>query len=227
MKQAPSRHCERSERPVRGAKSISQNPADFVRNTFELRSIHTAHITKIQHWRYNHTHTMLILPQSFFSRDAEVVARDLLGREFVYKNKDQIIHARITETEAYDGETDLACHASKGRTKRTEGLYTPAGYFYVYLCYGMHWMLNIVVREKDYPAAVLIRGVEHISGPGRVTKYFGIDEKLHGLPVHKKSGYWFESGTPVPDTQIKRTPRIGVAYAGHIWSKKKYRFLIK
>lgn len=133
----------------------------------------------------------------------------------------------ITEVEAYNGERDLACHARAGRTARTSVLYQDAGVWYVYLCYGIHEMLNLVVGPKDWPAAILIRGVEGISGPGRVTKQLGIDRKLNGLKAETATGLWIEDrGVTVPDTLVATTPRIGVDYAGEEWAQKPWRFVI-
>ena len=104
----------------------------------------------------------------------------LVGRILVRRFEDgRVLRARITETEAYFRETDTACHARFGRTKRSEVLYRPAGTIYVYLCYGIHWMLNLVTGPADDPQAVLIRGVEGASGPGRVTKFLGIDGSMN------------------------------------------------
>ncbi len=169
-----------------------------------------------------------ILKQNFFNRDTKVVAKDLLGKFLVRKIKGKEIYAMITETEAYDGPKDLASHASKGRTKRTEVMFGYPGYFYVYLCYGMHYMLNVVVGKKDYPAAVLIRGVDKAVGPGRVTKFLKTDKELNGKSAILKSDLWFEDrGVKIPKNKIIRTPRIGVDYAGPIWSMKKFRFLVR
>lgn len=168
------------------------------------------------------------LPSSFFNRPVLRVAEDLIGCYLVRQLGEKIERAMITETEAYDGENDLACHASKGRTKRTEIMFGPAGYAYVYFVYGMHWMLNIVTGPKDYAAAVLIRGVENISGPARVTKKFRIDGMLNGKKLSKESGLWIEArDRNISAKSIKKMPRVGVDYAGDIWSKKKWRFVLK
>ncbi len=167
---------------------------------------------------------MKILPPSFFNRPTLEVARDLLGKFLVRRFSDGTETAlRITEVEAYDGPDDKASHASKGRTPRTEVMFGEPGHFYVYLCYGLHWMLNIVTGPKDYPAAILIRGVEGGNGPARLTKALKIDGSLNTLPAAESSGLWFEDrGEKVG--KIKATPRIGVDYAGE-WSKKKWRFV--
>ena len=115
---------------------------------------------------------------------APEAARALVGKILVRRLPDgRVIRARITETEAYFGESDTACHACHGRTQRTQVLYRPAGTIYVYLCYGIHWMLNLVTGPEDDPQAVLIRGVEGASGPGRVTKYLSIDKSLNDTPL--------------------------------------------
>lgn len=154
------------------------------------------------------------------------LARWLLGKHLVRRWQDGRVEARlITEVEAYHGEGDLACHARAGRTRRTEVLYAAGGVWYVYLCYGVHEMLNLVVGPRDWPAAVLIRGVEGASGPGRVTKALGIDRRLNAAKAARTSGLWIEDrGVRVPRGLVRATPRIGVAYAGPIWSRKLWRF---
>lgn len=166
-----------------------------------------------------------ILKPAFFKRNALKVAKDLVGKYIVREN----VGYKIIESEAYDGEKDLACHASKGRTKRTEVLYAEGGHLYVYLIYGMHYLLNVVADKKDYPAGVLIRGIEtkerKIFGPGRVAKFLKIDKAFHGAKPGRKMKLWFEDrGDEVE--KIKKTPRIGIDFAGPVWSKKLYRFLI-
>ena len=228
---------------------------------------------------------VFILSQIFFNRSPINVAKDLLGKFLVCRTKKGIRRAMITEVEAYDGPQDKACHASKGLTQRTAPMFGPAGYWYVYLIYGMYWMLNIVTREEGYPAAVLIRGIAKITntdeqrssidttphlcmygfvrahhdmqrcgvtrvaqgcrsrieggrggrgrlgmtpcdGPGKLTKYFCIDNRFNAHLAHQKTALWIEdSGVVVPEKQIKRTPRIGVEYAGEC-AQKPYRFIL-
>ena len=168
------------------------------------------------------------LPPSFFDRPTLEVARDLIGCFLVRQKGKTAVRALITEVEAYDGPDDLACHASKGRTDRTETLFGEAGYFYVYLVYGMHWMLNIVTGPKDYPAAVLIRGIEGTYGPARLTKRLDIDGKFNKIRAGVESGLWFEPrNAQIRDKMVTRNRRIGVAYAGPVWSNKKYRYTLK
>lgn len=116
------------------------------------------------------------LEQSFFKRDVLHVAPELLGKYLIRNGNDQPERFMITEVEAYKGVDDLACHASKGRTARTEIMYASGGFIYVYLIYGMYWMLNFVTGKKNEPQAALIRGVDRISGPGRLTKILNIDK---------------------------------------------------
>lgn len=169
-----------------------------------------------------------ILTKTFFNRDTLVVAEALLGKFLVRQNGKEMSAFQITEVEAYDGPEDKACHAHRGKTARNEIMFGPAGFWYVYFVYGMHEMLNIVTGPKEYPAAVLIRGVEGIDGPGRVTKRLNITRELNKKPAMHTSGLWIEDrGIIVPKKEIKKTPRIGVSYAGPMWANKEYRFVIK
>jgi len=172
--------------------------------------------------------TNTVLPASFFDRPADRVARDLLGSWLAIRADDgRISRHMIFETEAYLGAHDLACHGSRGLTARNATMFGPAGRWYVYLCYGMHWMLNIVTGREGVPAAVLIRGVGEHSGPGRVTKPLGIDRSFDGRSAHRRTGLWLEaSGVIVPRRLVVRTPRIGVAYAGE-WAEKPLRFVFE
>jgi DNA-3-methyladenine glycosylase len=167
------------------------------------------------------------LTADFFARPADRVARELLGTWLVMPGPDgRPIRHVVFETEAYLGGHDLACHGSKGITKRNATMFGPAGRWYVYLCYGMHWMLNVVTGGEGVPAAVLIRGVGPHVGPGRVTRALGIDRGFDGRAASRAGGLWFEaSGLRVPPRRIERTPRIGVDYAG-AWAKKPLRFVV-
>ena len=134
----------------------------------------------------------------------------------------------ITEVEAYDGERDLACHARFGRTRRTEVMYAAGGRWYVYLCYGVHEMLNLVVGPEGWPAAVLIRGVEGSSGPGRLTKALEIGRALNGAIAGEESGLWIEDrGVRVAPRDVCATPRVGVDFAGPVWAGKRWRFVLR
>jgi len=170
--------------------------------------------------------------KAWSDRDTVKHARELLGQWLCVRHPDGTVHrARITETEAYHGPEDLACHASKGRTARTEVLFGPAGRWYVYLCYGIHEMVNLVTGPEDWPAAVLIRGVEGVSGPGRVTKTLGIGRALNGGPAapglrEAEAAAWIEAAEEgaVPDAEVTAGPRVGVDYAGPEWASKPWRF---
>ncbi len=170
----------------------------------------------------------IISPAEFQSAGTVSLARWLLGKVLVRTRRGKRTALRITETEAYVGEHDRACHAAKGRTARTDVMYRPGGVWYVYLCYGVHEMLNLVTGPEDRPAAILIRSVEGISGPGRVTKALGIDRKLNGAAAHPDTGLHLEDdGLVVPPRSIKKGPRVGVDYAGPVWARKPWRFKLR
>jgi DNA-3-methyladenine glycosylase len=166
-----------------------------------------------------------VLEASFFARPALIVARELLGKVLVRRLAGREVACTISETEAYTGPNDLACHGSKGRTPRTEVMFGPAGCWYVYFIYGIHWMLNVVTDDVGHPAAVLVRGAEPWIGPARLTKALAIDKRLNGATAAPDSGLWIEDrGIRAPRRRIRRTPRIGVDYAGP-WADKPYRFV--
>jgi DNA-3-methyladenine glycosylase len=158
------------------------------------------------------------------------LARWLLGKHLVRRHADGRLDGRmIVETEAYDGEHDLACHARAGRTRRTEVMYAAGGVWYVYLCYGIHEMLNLVVGPADWPAAVLIRGVAGASGPGRVTRALAVDRRLNRASAWQRaSGLWIEDrGLVVSAAAVQASPRIGVDFAGPEWAAKPWRFTLE
>lgn len=167
------------------------------------------------------------LPAPFFDRPADRVARDLLGAALVVRGADGGVTRHVVhETEAYLGGHDLACHGAKGLTARNAAMFGPAGRWYVYLCYGMHWMLNVVTGPAGVPAAVLIRGAGEFVGPGRLTRGLAIDRRFDGRPAGRTAGLWFEAASaPVPRRLIERTPRIGVSYAGE-WADAPLRFVV-
>ncbi|MCK5169218.1 MAG: DNA-3-methyladenine glycosylase [Bacteroidales bacterium] len=167
------------------------------------------------------------LQKSFFKRDVLEVAPDLLGKYLVRKFEDDRIEKYlITEVEAYRGEMDLACHASKGKTPRTEIMYDDGGHIYVYLIYGMYWMLNIVTAKKNTPQAVLIRGIKGFDGPGKLTKNLFIDKSFYGEDLVMSDRLWIENGLKSSDIKFKTTPRIGIDYAGDIYRNKPWRFVL-
>lgn len=170
------------------------------------------------------------LPREFYDRDTEEVARDLLGCLLVRELEGRRYVARIVETEAYVGPHDLACHASKGITPRTEVLYGPPGMAYVYFIYGLHFLLNAVTDREGHGAAVLFRGLQPLAGfepdartngPARLTKALAIDKEFNRWDLTSGRKLWIESGTKIE--RIATGPRIGVDYAGD-WAKAPLRF---
>ncbi len=184
-----------------------------------------------------------VLIPGFFNRPTLKVAEDLLGKFLVRRRRGKVRAYMITEVEAYDGFRDKASHTHRGMTARNAPMFGLAGHWYVYFTYGMHWMLNAVTGPKGYPAAVLIRGVaapqehgeprfqigrEGISGPGKITKALGIGRGFINETASVKSGLWIEDrGVRVSRKNIKRTARVGVAYAGKYWAGRRYRFTIE
>jgi DNA-3-methyladenine glycosylase len=167
------------------------------------------------------------LRADFFAHPADRVARELLGTWLVVRRTDGTLERHVVhETEAYLGAHDLACHGARGMTPRNAVMFGPAGRWYVYLCYGIHWMLNVVTGAEGVPAAVLIRGAGDFTGPGRVTKGLGIDRSFDGRPASRPTGLWL-AGDPgrVSRRIVSRTPRIGVGYAG-LWAEKPLRFVV-
>jgi len=166
------------------------------------------------------------LSADFFDRDCLEVAPALVGKIVVHRTADGTEHrVRILETEAYRGEEDLACHASKGRTKRTELLYGKSGVLYIYLCYGMHWLMNVVTGRDGEPQGVQLRAGEACVGPARLTKRIQIDGTLHGTAlIDCAEELWFEDDGLRP--QIETAPRVGVDYAGAYWAGRPWRFIL-
>ena len=161
------------------------------------------------------------LDYDFFHRPCPEVARDLVGKVLVHGEKS----LRISETECYCGENDTACHASKGRTKRTEVMYMSAGTVYVYLCYGMHWMLNIVTGEENHPEAVLIRACLDADGPGKLTKRLGITGAQNRSSV-VNSGT-LRIGDDGFRCEIETDRRVGIGYASPEDQQRLWRFKMK
>lgn len=166
------------------------------------------------------------LTTEFYKQDSVTVAEKLLGKILVRVLDDGTIKRYwITETEAYFGEEDLACHASKGRTRRTEVMYSEGGKVYVYLIYGMYWMLNIVTGGENHPQAVLICGIDNISGSGRVGRELKMDKSFYAENLLNSGRIWIEDA---PDKNDFTTfPRKGIDYAGDEWRKKPWRFILK
>lgn len=171
------------------------------------------------------------LSQKFFNRQTLKVAEGLIGKFLVRKIGGRQIESMIIEVEAYRGLDDKASHASRGKTPRTNVMFGSPGYWYVYLVYGMYHCLNVVTEKKNYPAAVLIRGVYvdgcRIQGPGRVCRYLHIDRRFNNLRATRKNNLWVEDrGIKIKPREVQRGKRIGVDYAG-AWKEKLWRFYIK
>ncbi|MCM1055080.1 MAG: DNA-3-methyladenine glycosylase [Bacteroides sp.] len=166
------------------------------------------------------------LGYNFFHRDRLIVARELAGKIIARRNPDgSVLRVRITETEAYGGEEDKACHASKGRTPRTELLYGKAGIIYVYLCYGMHWLMNIITGEEGAPEGVLLRAGEgKFNGPAKLTKAVGVDKRFNGQSICGNKEIWIEDDGK--SFELSAAPRVGIDYAGEEWKNKPWRFII-
>jgi DNA-3-methyladenine glycosylase len=187
----------------------------------------------------------LILPRVFYDRPALQVARDLLGMRLVRYDQGQRIAGIIVETEAYRGEEDLGCHCKAGRTPRTKVMYGPPGHAYVYFTYGMHWMLNFVVEQEDYPAAVLIRSIlpaeglgiiaarrnsqparYWTDGPGKICQALGIEKSFNGVDLCvSTSNLWVEAGRPISDENVTTGPRVGLNNVPEPWKSQPWRFL--
>ncbi|MBN1209045.1 MAG: DNA-3-methyladenine glycosylase [Myxococcaceae bacterium] len=174
------------------------------------------------------------LPESFYARPALTVARALLGTHLVLEAGRERRVGRIVETEAYIGEHDLACHAAKGLTPRTEVMFGPPGRAYVYLIYGMHHCFNVVTEAPGVAAAVLVRAVEPVEGlapgvrtdgPGRLCRAFGITLAHNRLDL-KSSPLYVRAGEEVAEARVGRGPRIGVEYAGP-WADEPFRLWVK
>lgn len=198
-----------------------------------------------------------ILPRSFFERSSIQVARDLLGKRLVRREGGLRLAGYILETEAYQGEQDLACHARAGLTPRTRVMYGPAGIAYVYFTYGAHWMLNAVTEPENHPSAVLIRailpveGLERIAqlrplpkkrslptnnsvipgwtdGPAKLTQALAIDGHFNGVDLCTPDhNLWVENGITIPDLDVSTSPRIGIDSVPEPWKSMPWRFLAR
>jgi DNA-3-methyladenine glycosylase len=172
-----------------------------------------------------------ILPRTYFNRPTLTVARSLVGKYLIRCIDGREIAGKIVEVEAYVGSEDKACHASKGRTQRTDVMFGPAGIAYVYLIYGLYHCLNVVTEREEFPSAVLIRAIEIdgklIDGPGRLCRAMQIDRSLNRGDLTVGESLWFEDrAASVKKGHVGAHPRIGVDYAGE-WSSKLWRFRLR
>ena len=191
---------------------------------------------------------MPIIPRDFYSRPALAVARDLLGCRLVRTQSGTRLAGLILETEAYQGEDDLACHASAGKTPRTSVMYEQPGHAYVYFTYGMHWLLNAVTERAGTPAAVLIRAILPVEGvavmaqnrpyqamkpgwtdgPAKLTQALGIDGTFNRLDLCDETGELIiEHGKFLSDDGIEQTPRIGLNAVPEPWRSLPWRFTLR
>ena len=172
------------------------------------------------------------LPRAFYDRDAKEVARALLGTLLAHRVEGVLRVGRVVETEAYLGPHDLAAHSARGRTARTEVMFGPPGFAYVYLIYGMHHCLNAVTEAEGRASAVLIRAVEPVGdlagktkGPGLLCRALGIDRGRNGHDLVSPDLFFAAPEKAEAFTVVAR-PRVGVAYAGE-WAEKPLRFYIE
>ncbi len=158
------------------------------------------------------------LTYDFYHRPCIDVAKDLVGKVIVHND----VSLRITETEIYWGERDTACHASRGRTARTEVLYMDAGTIYIYLCYGIHWMLNVITGDPDDPQGVLIRACQGAEGPGKLTKRLGITKELNRKSILQTPDFYIaDDGLRC---EIIPDKRVGIGYASREDQDRLWRF---
>lgn len=165
------------------------------------------------------------LTEEFFHRDCLEVAPELVGKILVRRIDGEEIRIRITETEAYRGEEDGACHARAGRTPRTELLYGKSGIIYIYLIYGIHWLMNVITADEGTPQGVLFRAGENLTGPAKLTKALRIDKSLNGKSFVDNEEIWIEDDGFRPE--ITTAPRVGIDYAPEEWRYKPWRFMMK
>jgi len=186
---------------------------------------------------------MKILKQNFYARSTLTVARELLGKKLIRQINGKDLSGIIVETEAYCGTEDSACHAHRGKTKRNEVMFGPAGHAYVYFTYGMHYLINVVTEREDIPCAVLLRAIQPVSGiaemevrrkrsgkdlangPAKLCQALGIDKTFNGWNMTDGSQLWIENGRNLPDGNIIATPRIGIDYARREDREALWRFV--
>jgi len=186
------------------------------------------------------------LTASFYTRDTVITARDLIGKRLVRLEGDRRIAGIIVETEAYQGEDDLACHCRAGKTPRTEIMYGPPGRAYVYFVYGMHWLLNLVTEKEGYPGAVLIRGIlpeegldlikkrrngitqkQWTDGPAKLCQAFGINGEMNGIDTcSENANIFIEENMDIPKRLVQKTPRIGLDTVPEPWRSIPWRFIV-
>ncbi len=186
---------------------------------------------------------MKIPDKEFYSRDTLTVARELLGKKLVRQIDGAELSGMIVETEAYCGQTDSACHAHRGITKRNTVMFGPPGRAYVYFTYGLHYLLNVVTEGEDHPCAVLVRaivplcgladmearrkrpGKDLANGPAKLCQALDIDKTFNGWDLTEGSSLWIENHSEIATNQILATPRIGIDYARREDREARWRFI--
>jgi DNA-3-methyladenine glycosylase len=209
---------------------------------------------RVQNWSFRKSDVTFLmaphepqpLPRSFYARRTRTVARELLGCTLVRQWNGTRLSGLIVEAEAYIGESDLACHAKAGRTLRTAVMYGLPGFSYVYFTYGMHWMLNVVTEEQNFPAAVLLRAIEPVEGievmqrlrggkdlrfvgrgPACLTQAMGVSRAENGLDLcAHDSTLWIEQGNAIPKRNVGVSPRIGLGNTPEPWLSKPWRYFV-
>ncbi|MFH2136650.1 MAG: DNA-3-methyladenine glycosylase [Patescibacteria group bacterium] len=186
------------------------------------------------------------IKKNFYNRNTIKVAQEILGKFLVRKIGKKIIAGKIVETEAYVGPSDLASHASRGKTARTAPMFGPPGHAYVYLVYGLNYCFNIVTEKENYPAAVLIRAIEPTdgidlikkfrknqkiifnltNGPGKLCQALKIDKSLNNSDISKNILWVEDRGLKIKPSEIVAAKRIGVDYAGQ-YKNKPWRFYLR
>ncbi len=165
------------------------------------------------------------LTEAFYHRPCLEVARDLVGKVLVHHTPEGDLSLRISETEAYCGEADTACHAHKGCTKRTRVLWAKAGTSYIYLCYGVHWLLNVVTGREGAPEAVLIRACLEAEGPGKLTKKLGITGALNERDLTDDPELWIQDDGF--SCKVSTARRVGIGYASQEDQDRLWRFILE
>jgi DNA-3-methyladenine glycosylase len=165
-----------------------------------------------------------LFDSAFFDQPSLEIAPKILGAKLCHRAENGMIQKfTICETEAYHGTDDLASHASRGKNQKNQLMFGPSNIWYLYLCYGVHWMLNLVTDIEGAPSAVFIRATLEVTGPGRLTRSLSLDQSYSGIPNDPSTNLWLEKSSSKPET-IKRGPRVGISGAGPYWSKVPYRF---